>query len=293
MSEPATAPNPRATIGDNQPPLFERLALDYQDIGEEAEAIAARANALPAKIENAEQLEQAGRVVIDARALRKRADDAREAERAPLLEAGKTIQDFFAAFMDRMKRIQGGLETRANLYQQELADAARRKAEEEAAAIRKADEERAAVARAAIRKAEEEAAARQAAADAELARGRKGSAAKKAAEAEELRRQAEIQADLSRTQSSAAQARAGFAEATAGDQAKEAARIRTDAGLASTTTKWKGAIDVWDEIDLNELKPHFSRGDVEKAINGYVRLHKNDRPLKGVVIQPDTKTTFR
>lgn len=246
------------TRGDNKPPLKERLALDYQSLVDQAQAVAERANALPKVIASDADLGPIGGVVKDARRLKSDAEAAHKTEKAPHLQAGRDVDAFFAIVTDRMKRVIDALEERATIWQRAKEAEERRRREEEARKLREEEEHK-----------------RQVAA-AEAERNRHTAAAKKEAEAEQI-------AD-----------KAAMAEAAAQAPAADLTRVRSDDGsLATTTTKWGSEIVDYDAIDLNQLRHHFARADVEKAIRAYVKVHRNSRPIAGVRIFADTRATFR
>lgn len=68
---------------------------------------------------------------------------------------------------------------------------------------------------------------------------------------------------------------------------------RMDEGTISSSTKYDFAVKDWEAIDLRQLRDCFSVPEIEKAIRAHVRKHKNTKPLTGVDIFPDTKTSFR
>lgn len=69
--------------------------------------------------------------------------------------------------------------------------------------------------------------------------------------------------------------------------------LKTDGGTASSSKPWTFSVVDWSKIDVTELRDQFTVAELEKAIRGHVRKHKNTRPLKGVRIFQDEKTTFR
>lgn len=242
----------------NDPPLKERLALEYQALVDEAGTIAADAEGVRKEVEDDKQLGVLGGVVIKAREFSKRADDARKAEKEPFLTAGRDIDAFFAVLTERMGNIMATLGRLATDYQRQKEAKARQEREAAAAALRA-----------------EEARQRELA-EAEAARNRPTAAARKTAVAEQT-------AD-----------RAAEAGAAARAPAPELTRTRAgDGTLATTTTKWAAEIVDYDALDLNELRQHIARADVEKALRSYVKVNRDSRPLAGVRIFKDTQATFR
>jgi hypothetical protein len=68
---------------------------------------------------------------------------------------------------------------------------------------------------------------------------------------------------------------------------------KTDAGTVSQTAPWTFTVEDWDAIDLRELRDSFTVAEIEKAIRGHVRKHKNTKPLKGVKFYQEARTSFR
>lgn len=68
---------------------------------------------------------------------------------------------------------------------------------------------------------------------------------------------------------------------------------RTDAGTVSSSTKWTFDIVDAEKIEIEKLRPYFTIPDLEKAIRAHVRMHRDTRPLAGVRIYPEAKTSFR
>lgn len=242
----------------NAPPLRDRLGLDYAGILEEAEKIAAEATAAPKTVASDADLGVLAPIVTAARALRKRADDARRQEKEPFLSAGRDVDAFFAAVTERMERVQAALEQRATEWQRRKAEEARREREAEAARLREEEERKRRVAAA-----EEE-------------RNRQKAAARKTAEADAI-------AD-----------RAAEVQASAAAPAAELTRVRTESGVvATTTTRFAAEITDYEALDLNQLRHHFARADVEKALRAFVKVHRDTKPLSGVRIYADERATFR
>lgn len=195
-------------------------------------------------------------LVKDAGALARQADEVRKREKQPFLDAGRDVDAFFKAHLDRLERIRKAFEAVATDYQRKMAAEARRKAEEEA------------------RKAREEEAAR-------IEAARK-------AEADNRSKHAENHA----AKADAAAERAQAAEAVASASAADLTRQRTESGiLATAKTEWAFEIVDYAAVDLNALRMCFKRDDVEKAIRQAVK--NGVRDLAGVRIFEDVKATFR
>lgn len=86
------------------------------------------------------------------------------------------------------------------------------------------------------------------------------------------------------------------------DASKKAAReavkagtgpTRTEVGTVSQTGRWTAEIEDADKIPLEQLRQFIKLTDLEKFVRAYAAHHKDTRPLPGVRIFRDTKTTFR
>lgn len=250
--------NPRAIIGDNRaPPLRDILAERYAAAITDVEFIADAANSAPKECKSVDDVGTLAAIVTKARARRSMIDKARVAEKEPFLTAGRDVDAFFKEVIDRLERIASVIEDRVTVYQRAQAAEARRKADEEA------------------RKAREEADRQRRIAEDEAARNRPAAAAKHENKAE------------------AAEERAQEAAAAAAAPAADLTRVRAGGAVVSARTEWAFKITDYAVIPLEKLRPYFKREDVEKAIRGYVRLHKNAEPLAGVEIFEDVKANIR
>lgn len=249
----------RLGIGGNNPPeptLTETLSDRYADLFGEVEPLATRANALPASLETDDQVGETGDVVTDAVALKKRIDDARKKEKAPIIAAGKEVDALFNAALDRLARISNALTQRVTDYNRAKAAAERRRREEEE---RKAREQA-------------EAARLDAAFEAE-------GGDIKAAE------QHFKQADLAEQHAE---------EAAQPVRAADLTRVRSEGGTTvSTKTEVKARVVDWDAIDLNKLRHFFKREDVEKALRAFTRINKKSVPIAGVEFYDEETAQFR
>lgn len=69
---------------------------------------------------------------------------------------------------------------------------------------------------------------------------------------------------------------------------------RTDSGAKSTQAlRWVGDIVDFDAMDLNQLKPFLKKELFEPAVNKHAVLHKDTKPLQGVVFREKSATSFR
>lgn len=86
------------------------------------------------------------------------------------------------------------------------------------------------------------------------------------------------------------------------DAAQKAAReavkagtgpTRTSAGTISSSGRWTAEIEDAGKIPLEELRHFIKIADLEKFVRAYALHHKDTKPLPGVRIFRDNKTSFR
>ena len=246
-------------IGSNSGaiPLAERLPEDYAKHATEIEALAARANKLPAEIKNEEQLGEVGKVVKDAATLINKIEFDREIEVRPHLTGQREVNAFFKIFTDRLDRMRSVLAQRGTDYTR-----------------KKVNEERIAREDAARKAREEEDKKRETARKAEEA-NRPAAAAKATAAAD----------------NAAETARRNEAEAAA--PAATFARTSFGGVTASAKTEWTFKITDYDAIPLEKLRAWISRAEVEKAIRALIKRDKKGASLPGVEFFEDVKASFR
>ena len=245
----------RLGIGGNKPPLSEVLADTNAGLIREVEEMADKANAAPRQVKTEDDLVKVGDVVTSARALAKRLDKAREAEKEPFLTGGREVDAFFRAHANRLDRIASVLTEAANEYQRAKLAAERQKAAEEARKLREAEE-------------------------------------KKRQEAEEAKREAT--AERKHDEADEIAAKAAQAESAARASARDLETIRTDSGLAAgAKAEWTFEIEDYEAVDLNKLRPYFKREEIEKAIRSMLKVHKGAMKLPGVRVFEDVKANFR
>jgi DNA repair exonuclease SbcCD ATPase subunit len=68
---------------------------------------------------------------------------------------------------------------------------------------------------------------------------------------------------------------------------------RTAAGTISSTGRWTAEILDASKIPLEELRHFIKLADLEKFVRAYAAHHKDSKPLPGVRIFRDSKTSFR
>lgn len=247
--------NERAVIGGNNPPIKEILADQYKELVDQIEPLADRANALPRKIDEDDDLGPIGEVVLDAKKLSKKLEDTRTTEKAPHLAAGREVDHFFHPLIGRLDKIVEVFEDLATRYQRDKAEAERRRASEEAARLR----------------AEED---------------------KKLKEAQEVKRESTAERKKDEAASLCHQATSAEQRTTA--SAAELTKVRTGNGVtASAKTSWNFRVVDLAIVDLNGLRDFFRLEDIEKAIRSKVSIHKGNTKIEGVEVFEDVKATFR
>lgn len=243
-------------FGDNKAPAEEVLKADFSHLisqVEDMEAMAKEANAKPAN--DAEQA-ALGAKIVDLNRLKNLIDHRRSTEKAPVLEAGRSIDGFFNSLMNRLteegRRLQHGAD-----------DYARRKAAEERARKEREAEE-------ARKKAQAE--------------REKADAAKTAAAAGNAEGRAE-----------ALDAKADKLEAEAGASAADLTRSRIGGVTSSAKANWTFTINDYTAAisPLGPLGPYFKKEHLEGALTSMVRIQKQSAVWPGVTFFEDTKATFR
>lgn len=100
-----------------------------------------------------------------------------------------------------------------------------------------------------------------------------------------------VMSDVVMNEAAAAEHRANYLEKQA--MAAGSGPTRTEGGTISHVKKWDFRIVDAGRIDLNQLRPHLSIADIEKAIRAFVRANRDTVKLPGVEIFPDNRTQFR
>lgn len=235
--------------GHNNPPeptLLERLAAEHAQLDLDTEALAVRANALPAVFKTDAEKATAGDVAADALALWNVGETVRVAEKAPFLKGVRDVDGHFNPRLQRLDRIKTGMLARVTAYnnaviaeQRRVRDEAERKAREEADKLRRQAEESAAAGRA-----------------------------------------EDAFADIEDAVAIETQARASTPPV---QSAADLTRLKTDSGATmSSRTVWTFEIENVDLIPLDKLRLLFKRDAIEAAIGIYVK--NGGRDLAGVKI---------
>lgn len=128
--------NPRAVIGGNEPPLGDRLAIDYADLVKRStDAVALVPEELRA-IQTEEEAQAYTDTAADIKKVLKEADDAFEPEKEPWLTGGRTVDNFFA-FRAKLKSAAQRAVNAVNTWQTAQLAKKRRAEAEEAERARK------------------------------------------------------------------------------------------------------------------------------------------------------------
>lgn len=262
--------NPRAHLGANLPPIPERLAVQYQEILTSAVAIAARANAAPAKIESDEDHETINKLIKDARAADKSLESHRKAEKDPYLKQADEVDGVFVQPRDRMRKIVEAMNLRVTRHLQAKEAAERARQQEQARIAREAEQ-----------RAREE-------------------AERQLAEAAKLK---QVSADVHETKMieaavTTSEARGHAATAFAAERASEAkpaeiARTRTSSALSTLEEFWDHEILDIEAVSLVALRSFIKQAHIEMAVREFVRIHGGSKPLSGVRIFRNSRAKTR
>lgn len=251
------APARTAVAGDNSLPLItlDQLKLDFAHVEAAIAALEARAAASPLVLEDDDDLESVTGLVGDFTKAAKRADELRDLQGRPHLEAKRTIDTFFKSFDARLSTVKAKISQRATAYMNKKAEAERQ--------VRLAAEAKA-----------------RALAD---AKAREAAEALKAGNAE--------QAHAAQAASDNAANRADHAADAATAKPADLARTQTDSGTATLAQSWEFEIENIDLIDLEALRPFLARTSVEQAMRGFVKSGR--REIKGARIFSKNTARFR
>lgn len=246
-----------AAVGDNRPALvtIDQLKVDFAHVETAVVALEKRAAESAIVLEDDEDLTAVTGLVGDLGKAAKRADELRDVQGRPHLEAQRTINTFFKSFETRLKTVKVRIEQRATIYMNKKAEAARaRQREEEARARALAD-----------------------------VKAREAAEALKAGDAEK--------AHAAQAASDNHANRAEHAADAADAKPSELARTQTDSGTATLAQSWDFEIENIDLIDLEALRPFLPRTSIEQAMRGFVKSGR--REIKGARIFSKTAARFR
>lgn len=100
----------------NEPPLEERLPIDYADLASDIEAVAKRANGAPKEIVDDIEQGSVTELANDIRDLIKRATNHKDVESAPFIRGHKIVLGYFKTFTERLERMQAVMLKRTEDY---------------------------------------------------------------------------------------------------------------------------------------------------------------------------------
>jgi len=248
-----------AGIGHNNPPddietLKAKLAEDNKERLDRAKKLLAGVDNVPEKLEDEETAEKAAVFVAQLKKARKDAAGAWTTAKKPYTDAVNAVRSFFK------DGLLTPLDAAANNVQakidERLRELDRIRQEQEAEERRQREE--------AERRATEEAE--------RLAQEGKAFAAEQAQKQAEAIKKAAAKAERAATQNTAIKS--------------------AECGVsASARRPWDGEIEDISKVDLNLLRDHFTRAEIEKAVRSFVR--GGGRELAGVHIYQTIKSTVR
>lgn len=291
--------------GDNNPPLEDRLPIDYLALVDSVEALAKRAEGAPKEIDSDAAHDPVANLVKDIQSAFKKAEAYREDEKAPYLKGGQIVDSFFNSHKSRLAGMKERLEKRIKTYLDAKADRERKERQE----AERVQRERERLAREEAERVEREARQReQEQREKEDRLRREAQAAENAKNAEEaarLKRQADAEAEERRRESIRSNQAIADAQIRADEErnrsvtaakaanAKPADMSRTRSTSAHSTlgTFWKAEIIDIDDIPLEALRAHFNVADIQKAVDRAVAT--GVRKLGGVRIYEETKVQVR
>lgn len=244
-------------FGDNKAPILDVLPVDFADLKADVDRFVEQMREAAKNPPKTDEDQAAlGKIIIEARALWGRADGQREAEKRPILDAGRALDGWFKDMLASLVKGRDHLQGMADTYARQKAAEERERARREAEAARaKAEEERL--------KAE----AAKTAAGAARAEGR----------AEAL----EAKAEAAATAASAADA--------------DLVRSRVGGVTASATGAWTARIDDYTKAiePLGALGGFLKADAIQTALNAMAKTQKGLAKWPGVTFLQETKATFR
>jgi sRNA-binding protein len=275
---------------DNRPALVtnDQLLLDHASIVDRVIALEVKAAEAPDFVELGDEASQGSLQdlikLIDAES--KLIEARRETTKEPFLSASRVVDGFFKTLADPKGKAQGRLDNIRRVLARTATDFLNRKraheqALREAEAKKKRDEEER-LRQEQIKREEEAAKLRE--------RNRPTAATEK-----------ETQASVAGHMAEAAGASAIELEQSANAKAADLARTRSDAGSLGTLNEfWAYEIVDFDAIEPDAIWDFIPRGDKEKAIKAYMRIHAPKEapttpwnPLRGVNFFRTTRGQFR
>jgi colicin import membrane protein len=251
------APARTAAADDNRLPLItlDQLKHDFAHVETAIAALEKRAAESAIVLEDDDDLASDVALIGEVGRATKRADELRDIQGRPHLEAKRIIDTFFKLFDMRLSAIKAKANQRATAYMNKKAEAARavqREAEAKARAL--AD-----------------------------AKAREAADAIKAGNAE--------QAHAAQAASDNLNNRADHAADAAAAKPADLARTQTDSGTATLAQTFEFEIENIDLIDLEALRPFLPRAAIEQAMRSFVKSGR--REIKGARIFSKTAARFR
>lgn len=262
--------DPRLLPGDNKPPLAERLPIDYAAELATVETIAAAATNAPKEITTDDEHAALVKIVKDARTIGKTLKSHFEKEKAPHLEAGRTVDTFFKKPRERMDSVVTAMEKRIKVRLDAIAAAEQARIAEEARQAR-----------------EKERLARE-----EAERQLREAAATKPGNSD-VRETRMIEAAASTAVAKAHETEARSLEIAATAKPAELARTRTEEGLSTLATFIDYEITDIEAVSLVKLRPFIKHEHIEQAIRAFVKTHGEAQTLPGVRIFRNTRANVR
>jgi flagellar biosynthesis GTPase FlhF len=274
-------PNPRAVPGSNQAPDYaqqvtDRIAAEYAALTASISALLDEAREMPTVVDDDETALKLGALIKRMRDADSRTEGIRVMEGEPYLRGGNAVNAFFFGWRDKLgKRNKNDRAAKAgavDILQARVNDYQNRKIAEENARLAAERRVAEALAEAAHRKAEQEAQeAREAELKASRARSAASTAATKAA-AEAAQRAADTAAqEAARLRNEAEEARMA-ALAKPADIARVRGNDQSGAGVTLTVAQEPYAILTdRSKVDMNLLRPYFTEAEIEKALRGWAK----------------------
>lgn len=253
MNAPARTAAP---ADHNRPALIttDQLKVDFAHVETAIVALEKRVADSALVIEDDEDLASVTGLVGELTKAAKRADELRDTQGRPHLEAQRTINTFFKSFDARLMKAKVTISQRATAYMNKKAEAARQKRLEEEARAR-------ALADAKAREAAEKAKA----GDGQAAHAAQAAAANHENEAEQ-------------------------AASAASAKPSELARTQTESGTATLAETWSFEIEDINRIDLEALRPFIPQASIEQALRAFIKSGR--REIAGARIFTTNKARF-
>lgn len=270
----ATEDNPRAKVGGNRPPIAAfyaeqnetlpaYLAEDNADIVGRVAELQAAFTRVPASVDTEDLAGKVADFIAQVGKCAKSAEAKRVDLKAGPLTAGRLIDGFFQKqVLEKLDAIKKPLTDRLTVFERAKAAEERKRRE---------------IAEAAAHAAAQEAAATAAKLEKEM---RDAASLNDAVEAQE--------------RAKAAQEAAAKAAEDAAAKASEMSTVRGEYGSSSSLrTVWVARLESLDALDLNKLKDFMPLDGIQKALNAYVKIHKDKKPLAGVKFAEETTAVVR